>query len=324
MDVRILRYFIAIAEEGSISRAAERLHVAQPALSAQIRNLEGELGSQLLHRIPRGVVLTEAGTKLLGHARHITRAMVLARDDLLGDAAATIGSVTVSFPQSVAMVLTAPLVEEVMRSLPRVSLSVRESNTGYVPELLRTGRIDLGFVFREADTVGLKARRLLDEELLAIGPPGAFPAGPQGIAPKPVRFSRLGQVPLVIPGRPHSLREVLNDYARRARIELRVVVEVDAIPQIKELVAAGLGHAVLSRHSVREDLPAGRISGATVTAPAIQRSVFLCGQADVPPTRAVAAVEDAILRISARLVAAGRWDARMAEPYSEAMATSRS
>ncbi|MDB5412579.1 MAG: hypothetical protein JWR10_914 [Rubritepida sp.] len=314
MDIRTLRYFVAIAEEGSISRAAERLHVAQPALSAQIRNLEGELGSLLLHRIPRGVVLTEAGTKLLGHARQIIRALAIARDDLLGDAATTIGNVTVSFPQSVAMVLTRPLVEEVLRSLPRVSLNVRESNTGYIPELLRTGQIDVGFVFRKADTVGLKARRLLDEDLLVIGPHGAFERGANGIAPKPIRFSRLAQLPLVIPGRPHSLRELLNDYARRARIELRTLVEVDAIPQIKELVAAGAGHAVLSSNSVRDDLVAGRISAARIASPAIQRSVFLCGQAEVPQTRAVRAVEEAILRVSARLVAAGSWDARLAMP----------
>lgn len=314
MDARILRYFVAIAEEGSISRAAERLHVSQPALSAQIRNLEGELGSQLLHRMPRGVALTEAGTKLLGHARHIGQALALARDDLLGDAATTIGTVTVSFPQSVAMVLTRPLVEEVLHSLPRVALSVRESNTGYIPDLLRTGRTDVGFVFRKADTVGLKARRLLDEDLLAIGPPGAFDRGPDGIAPKPLRFSRLAQLTLVIPGRPHSLRELLNDYARRARVELRVRVEVDAIPQIKELVAAGTGHSVLSSNTVRDDVAAGRFSAARIVSPALQRSVFLCGQADVPQTRAVRAVEQAILTVATRLVERGRWKARLALP----------
>ena len=254
MDFRILRYFVAIAEEGSISRAAERLRIAQPALSAQIRNLESELGSPLLHRMPRGVAVTESGAKLLGHARQILRSAALAREDLLGDAAVIIGDVTVSFPQSVAMVLTRPVVEEVLRALPRVSLSVRESNTGYMSELLRSGRIDLGFVFREADTVGLKARRLVEEDLVVIGPPDAFERGHGGLAPKSLRFPRLAQLPLVIPGRPHSLRELLNDYARRARAELHVVVEVDAIPQIKELVAAGAGHAVLSYNAVREDL----------------------------------------------------------------------
>ena len=251
MDFRILRYFVAIAEEGSISRAAERLRIAQPALSAQIRNLESELGSALLHRMPRGVVVTETGAKLLGHARHILRSVALAREDLLGDAAVIIGDVTASFPQSVAMVLTRPVAEEVLRVLPRVSFSVRESNTGYTSELLRSGRIDLGFVFREADAVGLKARRLVEEDLVVIGPPGAFERGHVGLAPKPLRFARLAQLPLVIPGRPHSLRELLNDYARRARTELRVVMEVDAIPQIKELVAADAGYAVLSYNAVR-------------------------------------------------------------------------
>lgn len=314
MDFRILRYFVAIAEEGSISRAAERLHIAQPALSAQIRNLESELGSRLLHRMPRGVVVTESGAKLLGHARHIMRSVALAREDLLGDAAVIIGDVTASFPQSVAMVLTRPVAEEVLRVLPRVSLSVRESNTGYTSELLRSGRIDLGFVFREADTVGLKARRLVEEDLVVIGPPGAFGRGHAGLAPKPLRFARLAPLPLVIPGRPHSLRELLNDYARRARTELRVVMEVDAIPQIKELVAAGAGHAVLSYNAVREDLTTGRLSGARITSPSLQRSVFLCGQSELPQTRAVGAVEKIILGVTARLVETGVWNARLTSP----------
>lgn len=314
MDFRILRYFVAIAEEGSISRAAERLRIAQPALSAQVRNLESELGSPLLHRMPRGVVVTESGAKLLDHARHILRSVALAREDLLGDAAVIIGDVTASFPQSVAMVLTRPVVEEALRVLPRVSLSVRESNTGYTSELLRSGRIDLGFVFREADTVGLKAQRLVEEDLVVIGPPGAFERGHAGLAPKALRFARLAQVPLVIPGRPHSLRELLNDYARRARVELSVVVEVDAIPQIKELVAAGAGHAVLSYNAVREDLTAGRLSGSRVTAPSLQRSVFLCGHAELPQTRAVRAVEKIILEVTARLVETGIWNARLASP----------
>lgn len=314
MDFRILRYFVAIAEEGSISRAAERLHIAQPALSTQIRNLESELGSRLLHRMPRGVVVTESGAKLLGHARHIMRSVALAREDLLGDAAVIIGDVTASFPQSVAMVLTRPVAEEVLRVLPRVSLSVRESNTGYTSELLRSGRIDLGFVFREADTVGLKARRLVEEDLVVIGPPGAFERGHEGLAPKPLRFARLAQLPLVIPGRPHSLRELLNDYARRARTELRVVLEVDAIPQIKELVAAGAGHAVLSYNSVREDLAMGRLSAARIASPRLQRSVFLCGQSELPQTRAVGAVEKIILGVTARLVETGVWNARLTSP----------
>ena len=314
MDFRILRYFVAIAEEGSISRAAERLRIAQPALSAQIRNLESELGSPLLHRMPRGVAVTESGAKLLGHARQILRSAALAREDLFGDAAVIIGDVTVSFPQSVAMVLTRPVVEEVLRALPRVSLSVRESNTGYMSELLRSGRIDLGFVFREADTVGLKARRLVEEDLVVIGPPDAFERGHGGLAPKSLRFPRLAQRPLVIPGRPHSLRELLNDYARRARAELHVVVEVDAIPQIKELVAAGAGHAVLSYNAVREDLTTGRLSGARVSSPSLQRAVFLCGHAELPQTRAVRAVEKIILEVTARLVEGGLWKARLASP----------
>ena len=150
MDFRILRYFVAIAEEGSISRAAERLRIAQPALSAQVRNLESELGSPLLHRMPRGVAVTESGAKLLGHARHILRSAALAREDLLGDAAVIIGDVTVSFPQSVAMVLTRPVVEEVLRALPR----------GEVEHLKVDGRIEVTCEF-------CNRQYLFDEDALA-------------------------------------------------------------------------------------------------------------------------------------------------------------
>jgi LysR family nitrogen assimilation transcriptional regulator len=107
---------------------------------------------------------------------------------------------------------------------------------------------------------------------------------------------------------------LLNDYARRARTELRVVMEVDAIPQIKELVAADAGYAVLSYNAVREDLAAGRLCGARITSPSLQRSVFLCGHAELPQTRAVRAVEKIILEVTARLVETGVWDARLAPP----------
>ena len=107
---------------------------------------------------------------------------------------------------------------------------------------------------------------------------------------------------------------MLNDYARRARAELSVVVEVDAIPQIKELVAAGAGHAVLSYNAVREDLGSGRLSGARITSPSLHRSVFLCGHAELPQTRAVRAVEKIILEVTAGLVETGIWKARLASP----------
>ena len=109
MDIRTLRYFVTITEEGTISKAALRLHVAQPALSLQLRKLEAELGSVLLHRTARGVSVTASGAKLLVHAQDILRRFDAAREDIQAEAPEPTGNVVLGLSQSIAMMLGAPL-----------------------------------------------------------------------------------------------------------------------------------------------------------------------------------------------------------------------
>ena len=309
MDLRALRVFVAVVDEGSFSAAAGRLRIAQPALSLQARKLEEELGCQLLQRLPRGVVPTPAGLKLLGHARDLLARAAAARDDLRGDAAEPTGEVTVGLPQSVAAMLTVPLLSRVLGELPQVKLRIIESMTGYIPDWVREGRLDLGMVFRAEVGPGLLLERLLEEQLFLVGPAASHltsPSDEDGEVGQ-VPFSELARLPLILPGAPHGLRELIEQRARRSGIKLRVVAEVDALAQLTATAASGLGWSILSYTTIRDALEARQVRAWRIEDPAITRSVYLCHPSDRPGTRAVLSVGHLTRRTLAQLVQEGAW-----------------
>jgi len=304
MDIRHLRYFVAIAEEGTISKAALRLRVAQPALSLQLRKLEAELGSELLHRTARGVSVTASGAKLLTHARDIIQRIDGAREDVQGAAPQPTGSVILGMSQSVAMMLCTPLIQQMLDEFPGIRLRICESNTGHIPELVRSGRLDLGVVFRLDEGQELVSRAVIEEDLYLVGP------RMEGEEPQ-VELAELAMLPMILPGRPHSLRELIVESMRRENVSLKIVAEVDAIPQIKELVAGGLGYTILSHASVRPELETGRLVARRIASPSITRAVIFCRSAACSPSRALQTVEATACEIVSRLVRGGSWLARL-------------
>src|SRR5262245_32861818 len=147
MDLKQLEYFVHVAEMGSFTRAALFLQVAQPALSRQVRSLEVELRQPLLDRNGRGVTLTEAGKRLLAHARGILQQVQRARDDLEDQRGAATGRLAVALPPSVGRALTGPLVKAFRDELPRASLSIVEGLSNYALEWLVLGRVDCAVVY---------------------------------------------------------------------------------------------------------------------------------------------------------------------------------
>ncbi len=175
MNLRDLRYFVAVAESGSILAASEKLHVAQPSISVRIRALESDLGVALFERRPRGVVMTAEGEELLIHARLILGSAETARESLRRHANSPVGTVNFGVPTSLAAVLSVPLVEQTLATLPNVRLRIVESMTGYIIDWLRGGQLDLGLVFVDAAISGVQTEKLLNEELhLAAGTPEAL------------------------------------------------------------------------------------------------------------------------------------------------------
>lgn len=174
MDLRQLRYFVAIVRCGSISQASLRLNIAQPALSLHIRNMEVDLGTPLLFRNPHGVQPTEAGTILFRNALVILDQLELARQEIEGSAAEPSGEVRVGLPSSISQVLGVPLILAARRQAPKVALRVAEAMSGYVLDWLRQGHVDFGLLYRPVDDRGPRSVR------------------PMGMCAQPMRSCRRG------------------------------------------------------------------------------------------------------------------------------------
>lgn len=299
VDLRQLRYFVGIVDEGSFTAAAQKLNVAQPALSHNIRNLETGLGVKLLTRGVHGVKPTTAGTRLYEHAEIILRHVAQATEQVRNCSGTPSGSVTVGFTSSVALAAAVPLVQAVRAELPQVSLRVVESFSGTILEWLNDDRLDFGCLYDVTRSRTLLSEPLMREELHLIGPPGDDGGD--------IAFEELAGKELILPSRPHNLRDQVERVARETCTIIDVAVEINGLPQIKALVAKGVGYSVLPISAVMEEWRAGRVSARLIVSPFLRRSVHLCRPRGTPATEAAAAVRETFLRVVRDLVSGGDW-----------------
>lgn len=282
MNLRHLRYFVAIVDHGSMVKASDHLFVAQSALSQHMRNLEAELGVQLLLRTGRGVVPTEAGQDFLHRARAILAQVEEAQRALREQSATPQGNVTLGAPPSVSAMLAVPLILRMQRELPKVALRVAEGMSGYVLDWLQAGVVDLGLVYGAQRAPGIVTTELYTERLYFIAPPGA------AIGPV-IPFAALEGQALILPGRQHGLRDMIDRLARERRVSLAVRVEIDAMSQMKSLVRHGAGCTVLPLAAVQEEVDRGELQAVPIVEPAIDRTIYVAKASDRPETPAVAA-----------------------------------
>lgn len=247
MDLRQLEYFVHVAEMGSFTRAATYLQVAQPALSRQVRSLEVELRQPLLDRNGRGVTLTEAGKRLLAHARGILQQVQRARDDLEDQRGAATGRLAIALPPSVSRTLTGPLVQAFREQLPRASLTVVEGLSAYALEWLAIGRVDGAVVYNVTPSPAIDLQPLLDEPLYLVS---ARPARARRLG-EPVTLREVAEHQLVIPSRPHSMRMLLETALAAEGCRARVALEIESVPAILDLVQQGGCHALLAENAIR-------------------------------------------------------------------------
>ena len=247
MDLKQLDYFVHIAELGSFTRAASVLRVAQPALSRQVRALEVELRQPLFDRNGRGVTLTEAGQRLLAHGRGILQQVERAKQDLEDQRGAASGRLAIGLPPSVSRTLTGPLVEAFRVRFPRATLTMVEGLSTYMLEWLVLGRIDCAVVYNAMPAAAIDLLPVLDETLYLVS---ARPAGGAAIG-RPVPLSRLAEVELVTPSRPHSIRMLLETTLAGAGLKPRIGLEIESVPAILDLVERNALHAVLALNALR-------------------------------------------------------------------------
>ncbi len=278
MDLRQLEYFVNVVELGGFSRAARFLGVAQPAISRQVRSLEVELRQNLLLRNGRGATPTEAGKRLLEHARGILQQVDRARRDVDEAKGASVGKVVVGLPPTLARLLTVPVVREFRQGYPRASLSIVEGLSANIQEWLTVGRVDVGLVYNPTASPAIEIRVLLEEALCLIG------ARTEGRAPRTLHLAELPRFPLLIPSRPNAIRMLVE--TRLAGLGLRpdVAMEIDAVPAILELVADGHGFAVLSPRALQGNAMAPRLHPRTIVAPQLKSALAIVTSAQRPST----------------------------------------
>ncbi len=301
MDVRQLRYFLTIGRCGSFSRAAVELNVAQPALSHHVANLEAELGVKLFDRSTRGVVPTECGLTLMQHAEIILRQMTQATRDVQACSSQPSGVVQIGLPTSVSIELAVPLLKEVEKRFPAIKLNVNENHSGYLSEWLTSGQLDLAILFDVEDSAPFDLTYILTEPLYFVTAPGGPAAGL-----KVIDLDALNNVPLVVTGQAHGLRQVLDRHQRKNKLRLNVKTELDSLNAIKKLVGAGYGHSVLPWCAIQHECSTGALCAAEIRNPVLSRRVYLASSKDWPLSRGAEVIADVTTELLQGLVASDR------------------
>lgn len=239
-----MRYLVALADEGNFTRAAAREHIAQPALSQQVRRLEQEVGLALVERTTRRVALTEAGTLLVARARAVLADVEAAQAELQALRGAFTGRVSIGAMHTMGPVdISAPLAE-FHRRHPGVELTVREQSSEELADMVRLDELDLAFlsVTERVESHGLGLAQLISEELVAIVAP-EHPLAGRG----PIRLGELADEEFVSYRPGSRLRELLVSAALAAGFTPRVTLESNESRRVRRLVARGVGVAILPR-----------------------------------------------------------------------------
>jgi LysR family nitrogen assimilation transcriptional regulator len=301
MELRQLRYFVAIARHGSFSAASLHIGVAQPALSTQIANLEKEIGQPLFDRHARGARMTDAGETFLDHAVAILQRVDEARLALRPKVLPGATEITIGVPPLISMMLTVPLVEAVARDLPGVSLKIIEGMSGALRGWLADGSLDLAFLHNVDREEFPNAVPIIRENLFAAASATAgLSLGAE------LSASELVKLPLIVSTAKNSHRQLLENIGRRCGSPLSIVAEVDSIPRQRELVRRGKGVLVMPLAGF-SDWPRADIQFARLTGEGIGWESALIAADSSAGAAAMAALAQLIVSLTHDLVQSGRW-----------------
>lgn len=304
MELRQLRYFVAIAEHGTFSKAAAKVHIAQSALSHQLAQLEDELGAELFLRSRRGATLTEAGVLFHEHALSILRQVADAQASVSSMLKSPSGRVIFGLPHSVSHALALPIIAAVRRELPLVNLELTEELTGNLSQQLQAGALHLSILFDDGHLDEFLYELLVSEGMSLI----YQPSGASGRIKTSVSFREALSQPLILPAQPHGVRPLIEDAALRAGLQPpNVTADISSISILRNSLLAGLGQTILPVMPFKAEIEGGLLKSLPIRAPTLTRAVALCRARHIPLSTAAQAVSVVARRVMQELCQKKIW-----------------
>ena len=242
MEIHQLTYFVAVAETGSFSRAAERCNVAQPSLSQQIQKLEQELGEPLFDRLPRKVVLTDAGRMLLPRAINILSDLHDIKHTLNQNIDSGHGLLSVGFIPTIAPFVLPRVIKRFSQEFPNARLSVQEDLTEAIVHGLLDGKLDVGITSMPIHHRLIRTQELLTEPLLV-----ASSTDNDFISRASIHVKDLDKFPFIALSEMHCLGEQVQSFCHRQDLELKIVCDTSQLTTVKNCVEIGLGVSLVPR-----------------------------------------------------------------------------
>jgi DNA-binding transcriptional LysR family regulator len=301
-DLHKWRAFLAIAELGSLTRAAIFLDSNQSLLSRQLNALERECGARLFNRTGRGVELSDVGQRIFMQVKALLADAERLEADIRGEAREPAGRVTLGSLPSIGPSLVGRLFTEMRERHPGVSLKILEGSSGQVEEWLADARVDIAILYRYGASLPEFEQSLATVDSYLIGAPGD-----RLTAQAEVPFAALNELPFILPSVPNGLRTALDAMARQQRIALATVIEADSLPLQKSLVAQAKLYTVLPLHAVWNEVQEERLQAARIVDPPFQRTVAMAMAKSKGPAKAVSAVAAQIVRIVDDMAQRGMW-----------------
>jgi DNA-binding transcriptional LysR family regulator len=302
MDIKQLNALIAVADTGSVTRAAEVLRIVQPAVTRQIQLLEQELGCELFERSRQGMRLTDSGRTMVNRTRRALGELDRAKAEIQPAPGQLHGTVTIGLLASTADLLAEALVRTVRRQHPGLMLRISSGYAGHLREWLEAGDVDIALLYGLKPSSTMEVRPLLEEKLWAVAPIE------EGLdADTAVRFTDVAPRALVMPSPPHGLRALVDGAAARTNVSLNIVTETNAVSVQKKLVMGGLAWTILPALAVADDVTRGTLSAAPLAAPTITRRIVLALPKNTRQPPAVRVVADLLVAEMSAAVQRGDW-----------------
>lgn len=289
MDLRKLTYFVRISEDGSLTRAAGVLRVAQPALSRQLRLLEEELGATLFNRTKRGMTLTQNGdflySSIVGPLRDLDRALLNFRSFSSG----IDGTFSIGMPPEVGALIAPRFIEGIKQVLPGMKPRIVEGYSGHLRDIVTRGIIDFAIVEGAWNQGALPSYQVFSDSLVLIGQKSA------GLTTDcPITFKDAARLPLIVPCQPFGIRTVLNEAALKHRTTINVAMEVDS-PIITLKIIKDNAFYTMMPKSYFLDIGENQLSFTDIASSNLQMALYLTSRGHWSETRKGARGLDKIL-----------------------------